>query len=170
MKDAITNCGTSQNYGWKNEFHHLGITFLFPENKVNTMTADALTPSVARTSAAMASTVYDKSLLVFHGEAFPLHAPSQYRGMIENGNLFLCWQFSITKHTAKYNPHRLYHWKYFFTINCYGGYEKLSTILKGLSLVGSNGPLTRYVKLRVAHAPGLPGTFFPPTTLKETAS
>ena len=113
MKDAITNCGTSQNYGWKNEFHHLGITFLFPENKVNTMTADALTPSVARTSAAMASTVYDKSLLVFHGEAFPLHAPSQYRGMIENGNLFLCWQFSITKHTAKYNPHRLYHWKYF---------------------------------------------------------
>ena len=25
-----------------------------------------------------------------------------------------------------------------------------------------NGPLTRYVKLRVAHAPGMPGTFPPP--------
>ena len=31
-------------------------------------------------------------------------------------------------------------------------------------------PLTRYVKLRVAHAPGMPGTFFPPPTSKETAS
>ena len=31
------------------------------------------------------------------------------------------------------------------------------------------GPLTRYVKLRVAHAPGVPGTFSPPRTLKETA-
>ena len=38
------------------------------------------------------------------------------------------------------------------------------------SLIGSqpsvalfvNGPLTRYVKLRVAHAPGMPGTFSPP--------
>ena len=25
-----------------------------------------------------------------------------------------------------------------------------------------HGPLTRYVKLTVAHAPGMPGTFFPP--------
>ena len=33
-----------------------------------------------------------------------------------------------------------------------------------------NGPLTRYVKLRVAHAPGMSGTFSPPPTSKETAS
>ena len=33
-----------------------------------------------------------------------------------------------------------------------------------------NGPLTRYVKLQVAHAPGIPGTFPPPPTSKETAS
>ena len=33
-----------------------------------------------------------------------------------------------------------------------------------------NGPLTRYAKLWVAHAPGMPGTFFPPPTSKETAS
>ena len=31
-----------------------------------------------------------------------------------------------------------------------------------------NGPLTRYVQLRVAHAPGIPGTFSPPPTSKET--
>ena len=34
----------------------------------------------------------------------------------------------------------------------------------------SNGPLTRYVKLRVAHAPGIPRTFSPPLTSKESAS
>ena len=31
-------------------------------------------------------------------------------------------------------------------------------------------PLTRYIKLRIAHAPGIPGTFSPPPTSKETAS
>ena len=33
-----------------------------------------------------------------------------------------------------------------------------------------HGPLTRYVILRVARAPGMPGTFSPPPTSKETAS
>ena len=33
-----------------------------------------------------------------------------------------------------------------------------------------NGALTRYVKLRVAHAPGMPGTFSLSSTSKETAS
>ena len=32
------------------------------------------------------------------------------------------------------------------------------------------GPLTRHVKLRVAHAPEIPGTFSPPPTSMETAS
>ena len=32
------------------------------------------------------------------------------------------------------------------------------------------GPLARYVKLRVAHAPGMPGTFSQPLTSKKTAS
>ena len=31
----------------------------------------------------------------------------------------------------------------------------------------SNGPLTRYAKLRVAHAPGMPGTFFPPPRISN---
>ena len=34
----------------------------------------------------------------------------------------------------------------------------------------SNGPLARYVKLRTAHAPGMPGMFSPPLTSKKTAS
>ena len=33
-----------------------------------------------------------------------------------------------------------------------------------------NGTLARYVTLRVAHAPGMPGTFCPPPTSKETSS
>ena len=32
------------------------------------------------------------------------------------------------------------------------------------------GPLARYVKLRVAHAPGMPGAFSPRPTSKETAN
>ena len=41
---------------------------------------------------------------------------------------------------------------------------KISTWLKGQVI--SHGPLTRYVKLRVAHAPGMPGTFFPEADFK----
>ena len=33
-----------------------------------------------------------------------------------------------------------------------------------------HGPRTRYVKLRVVHAPGMPGKFSPPPISKETAS
>ena len=33
-----------------------------------------------------------------------------------------------------------------------------------------HGPLSRYVKMLVAHAPGMTGTFSPPPTSKETAS
>ena len=33
-----------------------------------------------------------------------------------------------------------------------------------------NGPLAKCVKLRVAHAPGIPGTFSPPQTSREPAS
>ena len=30
-----------------------------------------------------------------------------------------------------------------------------------------NGPLARYVKLRIAHAPGIPGTLFPPPRVRD---
>ena len=40
----------------------------------------------------------------------------------------------------------------------------------GLTAFLNHGPLARYVKLWVVHAPGMPGTFFPPSTSKENAS
>ena len=36
-----------------------------------------------------------------------------------------------------------------------------------LNWVGADGPLTRYVKLRIAHSPGMPGTFSRPPTSKK---
>ena len=36
--------------------------------------------------------------------------------------------------------------------------------------ISINGPLSRYAKLRVAHASGMPGTFSPPLTSKETVN
>ena len=38
-----------------------------------------------------------------------------------------------------------------------------------VSRAARNGPLTRYVKLWIVHAPGILGTFSPPLTSKETA-
>ena len=34
-------------------------------------------------------------------------------------------------------------------------------------LLNSHGPLTRYVKLQVAHVPGMPGTFSPPPRVSD---
>ena len=42
--------------------------------------------------------------------------------------------------------------------------------LSNWGLKFNHGPLTRYAKLRIAHASGMPGTFSPPPTSKETAS
>ena len=33
--------------------------------------------------------------------------------------------------------------------------------------LGDNGPLARYATLRVAHAPGMPGTFSPPPRVSD---
>ena len=38
---------------------------------------------------------------------------------------------------------------------------KVNTFCSGLSMF-AHGPLTKYLKLQVAHAPGMPGTFSPP--------
>ena len=38
------------------------------------------------------------------------------------------------------------------------------------SLSEIHGPLAKYVKLRAVHAPGMPVTFSPPKTSKETAN
>ena len=50
-------------------------------------------------------------------------------------------------------------------------YNTGAEVWRCLCEMGSaNGPFTRDVKLRVAHAPGMPRTFSPPPTSKETAS
>ena len=38
---------------------------------------------------------------------------------------------------------------------------------RNLSILLANGPLSRYVKLRIAHAPGMPGTFSPPPLVSD---
>ena len=43
-------------------------------------------------------------------------------------------------------------------------------IAHNLSVCALSSPLTRYEKLRVAHAPGMPGTFSPTPTSNYTAS
>ena len=48
--------------------------------------------------------------------------------------------------------------------------ERCQSEKKNPVITKANGPLTRYVKLWVAHAPGISRTFSPPPTSKETAS
>ena len=48
--------------------------------------------------------------------------------------------------------------------------EAMYTYHNRWSYCHNHVPLTRYVKLRVVHAPGMPGTFSPPPTSKKTAS
>ena len=46
-----------------------------------------------------------------------------------------------------------------------------TSMIKSCPTCIDHGPLTRYVKLQVAHAPGMPGTYIPPPPIsKETAS
>ena len=55
-------------------------------------------------------------------------------------------------------------------INLVFGLATYFFALENCVVIGlDNGPLTRYLKLLVAHAPGMPGTFSPPPISKETA-
>ena len=66
------SCGntTMNEYQW-----------IFWANLVNIMTADALAPCVARSSAAMVLAIYNnKQVCVFEEEAFQLYVPSQVLG------------------------------------------------------------------------------------------
>ena len=64
-------------------------TRIFRENWVNTIAADALAPCVARSSAAMALTMQDKQILVFHKAGFLLSVPCKCLEMSENVDKFL---------------------------------------------------------------------------------
>ena len=56
-------------------------TKLIRSNRVNNMVADALALSVARLLAAMMLTMWNRQVLVLHGEGFQLPAPCQCRVM-----------------------------------------------------------------------------------------
>ena len=56
-------------------------------------------------------------------------------------------------------------WYIHFTLNL----EIITPVIEIYLEMLANGPLARYAKLRVVHAPGMPGTFSPPPTSKETA-
>ena len=45
--------------------------------------------------------------------------------------------------------------------------QSTCTIQFQVIMPSANGPLTRYVKLQVVHAPGMPGTFSPAADFKE---
>ena len=61
------------------------------------MTADALSPRIARASAAMVLSMEDKQILVFHEKWFQLPVPSPFCEKLENANIFnIFWnKFSI---------------------------------------------------------------------------
>ena len=42
---------------------------------------------------------------------------------------------------------------------CAGSHVESRNVSRKVRVSGGHGPLTRYVKLRVAHVPGIPGTF-----------
>ena len=83
-------------------------------------------------------------------------------------NVFPHWSWPFSR--VMVQECRMIGWSWYIQIN-----ELLSPIVMCCSQViartiSSNGPLTRYIKLRVVHAPRMPGTFSPPPTSQETAS
>ena len=86
--------GHLQAQWWpQNRVHHLWINLSSHEAGrfdrtmyVNTMTADVLAPCVAKTSAAMVLTMWDKQVFVFHMEEFQLPVPSQYWKIPDDAN------------------------------------------------------------------------------------
>ena len=71
--------------------------------------------------------------------------------------------------SASLRLERWYSWSFRDSSSMYlNDLTNLDEILENKGRV--HGPLARYVKLRVAHALGMPGTFSQPPTSKETAS
>ena len=67
-------------------------TVIFRDNYANAIALDVLAHCVARTSTAMALTERDMPLLVFHETGFQRPAPSPCSEMIENVNIFVCFE------------------------------------------------------------------------------
>ena len=79
---------------------------------------------------------------------------------------------------AEWNVHRIWVimeisfpscW-WFVTSNRLYGVTVRGDFIPGSRVHHSNGPLTRYAKLRLAHAPGMPATFPPPPWVSDPAA
>ena len=114
-------------------------------------------------------TATPKSFLkYFAGPCFPqgkfqLPTPSPWWEMIENTDIFLCFFKTSPRQRFKLIEGE---WR----IHVHASVNKTIIGSGGAEQATRHRPLTRYVKLRVAHAPGMAGTFSPPPTSKETAS
>ena len=74
--------------------------------------------------------------------------------------LYVIYYTDLSKPQPMPSPNLIHHW----VVTLDNNHEDIMTWNT------FNGPLTRYVKLRVVHAPGMPGTFSLPPTSMETAS
>ena len=121
--------------------------------------------------------LFNPSLITFPG----CINSGEKRGMISSiedcssNQIFYSPQLSIITSCAELDPRyldRVHHVPYLIKsaspeVRCSNQHFIFTPIFEmRSSLVLSNGPLTRYVKLQVAHAPGMPGTFSPAADFK----
>ena len=107
-----------------------------------------------------------------------MHKPINIVTLCNEGTLSLDWFYLRARATEPL----VYHVS---TVGKWGVLLHAGYVLFQLFMVNGYAPLTRlivewaswysswasrYVKLRIVHAPGMPGTFSPPLTSKETAS
>ena len=122
-----------------------------------------------------------------------VHPQLQYRRILTNGGIqdrLGDWLASFPYHQAIVKSARIgkqytttpvcipgggyvLHWSGDHILRSHSGNQPDSSDVTVQSMIcdsDTHGPLTRHAELRVAHAPGMPGTFSLPPTSKETAS
>ena len=110
-----------------------------------------------------AGILYEVVVLLFPATIIAIHRYTKIQKHIAGSNRKGLWFIELVASVTPY--------PYFTTRNyCWPGWRILLPIVPFGRLVPTsvhyctaNGPLTRYVMLRVAHASGIPGTVFPPT-------
>ena len=84
---------------------------------------------------------------------------------------FWSWSHLFQKWLAACLAPSHYHNQCWFVVDCWGRQWNLGNDITSFENIAIwHGPLTRYAKLWVAHALGMPGTFSQPLTSKETTS
>ena len=93
-------------------------------------------------------------------EEFHIPVPSLYHAMLENANYFFL-VFNEIKSGLQFNDEPV------CTFNSLRHGDWISIGSGNVLVPWNNEPLTRYAKFRVAHAPGIPGTFSPPPRVSD---